>query len=367
MTIDDLISFCQLQTDEFGDAYWEPADWRQYALLAMKKFLTLTRMGIIREKITIDTTKVQEEETQEQIQITCVADFPIGGNTIDTQTFILLDLTGKTWTFNYTTTGRITTDDEKAALIFWISITTGDNAQTVAQKTMAAILLSAFPAALSALAENITVTFNDAGYTTGGSNVTVSNGVDTFLFTTVVQGYDDGYFLEFAVQEEKSIIYVSADSPKVAVLRIGREDYTLLTVTQRQCDRVCYLDTFKGKISVPWIAGQIWVQYFPVPEDKDIEKFLQYVIPGNYHEAITEYMLYLALNRDKNFTQAYQYRGLFKSSCDQAVLDMSSREVSNYSEDFDTSDLNPHIDHDVPRNDGIFTRFGGRGAGWAEK
>lgn len=360
MTIDELIDFCRLQVDETEDSYWTPADWRSYALLAMKKFLVTTKLGLVRERIILDPNIVQPEETQHELQITCVADLPLGGNTINQQSFVLTDLSGQNWTFKYSTSGQVSTQAERDAFLFWVAITALDDAQTVALKTHAIIAASGFPAAAVLLAEFITITFNVAGYTTGGQNINVNNGVDTFAIDTLTQGYDDGYFLNFNIQEEKAILYI-ADGETTPVMRIGFEDYRLLTDEQKKDDFTCFIDTFKKKITVPWDTGEIRVHYYPSPEDSDIETFLASIIPSDYHEALAEYMLYLALNRDKNFTQAYQYRGLFKSSCDQAKADLAARERSNYNEDFDFSNYRPHANQYQDGDSGLFTRFGGRG------
>ena len=167
MTIDELIDFCRLQVDETEDSYWTPADWRSYALLAMKKFLVTTKLGLVRERIILDPNIVQPEETQHELQITCVADLPLGGNTINQQSFVLTDLSGQNWTFKYSTSGQVSTQAERDAFLFWVAITALDDAQTVALKTHAIIAASGFPAAAVLLAEFITITFNVAGYTTG--------------------------------------------------------------------------------------------------------------------------------------------------------------------------------------------------------
>lgn len=357
MTKDELYDFFRLQVDETEDGYWTAPDLLSYAKTSFQRFLSLTQMGLVTETITLGDGTVADAETRHSVSILCVSDNPSGGNSINGQYFILTDTEGLPWFFYYTTTGIVNTAAKIAQRIIYISIAPGAIDTDVAAATQDAITSNAGPFTSVLLGNTVNVTWSIFGYTTGAQNVSVSNGIDTFILTITQQGYNDGYIFNFGMSQEKAMVYTDTDGVTKQLMGIGWEDYQLLTAEQRQLRFVCYLDKKKHKMTLPFTTGTVKMRYYAFPStEDDLETFLSDVIPVDFHETILKYMLCLGEKRDKNWTLSKQYSDEFEIDCQRAKLEQASRETPSYSESWDISDLNPHRDNCIPNSDGNFRR-----------
>lgn len=358
MTAAELIDFCRLQVDEPNDSYWDEFDWGKYIRIGLEQFLSKTKAGLYRETIPVDTTKVKEDETIHVMTMQMIDDSPGGGTSIHGKSFIIYDTDDNAYTFIFTTAGTITSAADIAAKRYYIQITAADLAATIATKVNLAIAgATAVPVTSTVANDTLTITWDETGYTTGISNVNVTNGLATLTIITTTQGYNNGYELKYQISQEKTIIRNDTEAGDVAPMkRVGYEDYSITTSDERQYAKLCIIDVFKNKIVHPFSTGSVTVQYYILPRAEDYETIIEKFVLPDFSLAIAWYALFLATARDKNVVVSRDYYSRFRGMTEDAMKEISKREPSNETDSFDLRNYNPHLETNLPGMSGLFGR-----------
>ena len=156
------------------------------------------------------------------------------------------------------------------------------------------------------------------------------------------------YALTLPVLKMRAIVI---NDNKTPLLEIAYEDWARITDTMKYDNNVCYVKGTSNEIYVPpaFDSGTLYVEYYAKANDATAADFINNgYIKDEYHEAITDYALYLAFRKDQEMSMSSAHLQSYLNWEKMAIKEVEMEEQNPYSNDWDGVGANPH------RNDTFF-------------
>ena len=202
---------------------------------------------------------------------------------------------------------------------------------------------------------------SEAFYDTGDIQSYIKSAIQRFLRKTkcgiVKQSitYTNGtgtYSLTYKPLKARGIVHVPSSDPRdreLPITEVAYEDWVRFTETQRYDSLVCYVDNRAHTISVPnnLENGTLYVEYSIRASDSNVDTIINTeIIPEEYHEAITDYALFLAYKKDRETVLANISLQGYLAIEREARQEVEAMEVQPINDDWSTEITNPHRDED---------------------
>lgn len=165
------------------------------------------------------------------------------------------------------------------------------------------------------------------------------------------------YTLTYRPLRFRSIALVpttDADDREIPFLQVSYEDWQRFSNDYREDTYVCYVNNQASQINFPSTldSGSIYVEYAIRATDATTAAIINAgIIPEEYHEAITDYCLFLAFRKDREFNIANSYFQSYWAMEQEAIKEVDEREMHPINDDFSTVNTNPHRQSDTHYQD----------------
>jgi hypothetical protein len=165
------------------------------------------------------------------------------------------------------------------------------------------------------------------------------------------------YALTYKPNRFRSIVLVptsDADDREIPFTQVSYEDWQRFSADYREDTYVCYVDNQNSLIYFPSTidSGSVYLEYSILPTDATTAAIIDAnVIPELYHEAITDYCLFLAFRKDREFNIANSYFQSYYAVEQEAIKEVAEHEHSSIMDDFSTENTNPHRQSDTHMQD----------------
>lgn len=152
------------------------------------------------------------------------------------------------------------------------------------------------------------------------------------------------YILTNSVLKMRGIVNSDFDTP---FTEISFEDWTASNDEDKKECGLCYVNNITNEVnfSPNYADGEITLEYYANATDITAKSFIDNnLIHDKYHEALTEYALYLAFRKDQEVSMANASLQSYLAWERDAIKEVEQEQVSPLWKDFDSRNNNPHHD-----------------------